>query len=1268
MQFVANGPNIPDELLQAHEEGRVAFFCGAGISYPAGLPGFKDLVDKIYSHIGTTPDQIEQKVYDQGLFDGTLDLLQRRVPGQKSTVRRALAHVLQPNLRLRGAKDTHSALRTLATNREGALRLVTTNFDRIFTRLNGHRKPDFPSFAAPLLPIPKNSQWNGLVYLHGLLPQKPDNDALNRLVLTSGDFGLAYLTERWAARFVSELFRNYIVCFVGYSINDPVLRYMMDALAADRMQGEAVPVAYAFADYQSGEKSSKTIEWESKGVTPILYEVPISTHDHSALHNTLKTWAETYRDGISGKEAIVGEYAITRPSASTLQDDFVGRMLWALSHPSGLPARQFAEFDPVPSLDWLDALAAERFKHSDLPQFQVTPAAGIDEEISFSMMHRPASYTLTPWMMLVTQGNSSTQWDNVMFHLARWLVRHLDDPVLILWVAKNGGELHDRLIKLVEGNLDTFARLERGHETHKLERIRAQSPRAIPRPMLLPVWRLLLSDRVKSLWKNLDLYRWRDRFKREGLTTFLRLELRELLSPKIKLKEPFHWSGGGNVTEHPVRLKQCVDWELVLATDHVNSALKRLKDTEMWQEALPALLNDFEQLLRDALDLMRELGDAKDNSDRSHWNLPSVSPHWQNRHHIDWISLIELVRDAWVAVYKSGSTNAARIAQAWWIVPYPTFKRLALYAASQDGGVSNEIWVDWLLENGAWWLWSIETRRETLRLLVLQGSNLTPEAIHRLESAISSGPPLSMRQGDIEPEHRQALLDRSIWLYLAKLQSSQANLGSEALALLELLSVKYTQWSLASNESDEFSHWTSGTGDPGFEDGRHKDVAPRNRAELVAWLKRTQPPHPHFYDDNWREVCQKWPFHCKLALADLAEEALWPSERWREALQAWSDKEGVFRSWRLVAPLIQHMPQEVLGELSMSLAWWLEAASKVLDRHEDVFLEMSSRILALSYENEGGMDDPVGKAINHPVGHVTQALLNLWFNREPNDGEGLPDDLEPIFTQLCNTDIAKFRHGRVLLTSRLIAIYRIDPRWTEEYVLPLLDWEKNTTEARAAWEGFLWSPRIYRPLLVAIKPQLLDTVNHYDQLGDHAGQFSAFLTYIALDQVDSYTTEDFQSAFGALPQVGLNEAAQTIAQTIEGAGDQREEYWDNRLAPFWHDLWPKTLQLASRDIADSLAQLSIAARGRFSAALTAVFDWLQPVEYPDYIVHQLWDSGLSQTDPQDALRLLDAIIDDQPWASEDLERCLTEIAQASPRLAEDLRYQRLSQYYRRRHT
>ena len=94
----------------------------------------------------------------------------------------------------------------------------------------------------------------------------------------------------------------------------------------------------------------------------ILYPVAAGTHDHSALHQTLQAWAETYRDGVTGKERIVVAHALARPSASTRQDEFVGRMLWALSDPSGLPARRFAEVNPVPSLDWLlDAFAADRY-------------------------------------------------------------------------------------------------------------------------------------------------------------------------------------------------------------------------------------------------------------------------------------------------------------------------------------------------------------------------------------------------------------------------------------------------------------------------------------------------------------------------------------------------------------------------------------------------------------------------------------------------------------------------------------------------------------------------------------------------------------------------------------------------------------------------------------------------------------------------------------------------------------------------------------------
>ena len=81
MQFIKHGPDIPNDLLQAHEDGLVVFFCGAGISYPAGLPGFKGLVDEIYGLVGTTCSPIEQEAYSRGQFDATLDLLERCLPG-----------------------------------------------------------------------------------------------------------------------------------------------------------------------------------------------------------------------------------------------------------------------------------------------------------------------------------------------------------------------------------------------------------------------------------------------------------------------------------------------------------------------------------------------------------------------------------------------------------------------------------------------------------------------------------------------------------------------------------------------------------------------------------------------------------------------------------------------------------------------------------------------------------------------------------------------------------------------------------------------------------------------------------------------------------------------------------------------------------------------------------------------------------------------------------------------------------------------------------
>ncbi len=73
-----------------------------------------------------------------------------------------------------------------------------------------------------------------MVYLHGRLDQEH-----HRLIVTDEDFGKAYLTDAWAARFLDRMFGEYpVLFFVGYSHNDTIMKYLARGLGGDvRIKG-----------------------------------------------------------------------------------------------------------------------------------------------------------------------------------------------------------------------------------------------------------------------------------------------------------------------------------------------------------------------------------------------------------------------------------------------------------------------------------------------------------------------------------------------------------------------------------------------------------------------------------------------------------------------------------------------------------------------------------------------------------------------------------------------------------------------------------------------------------------------------------------------------------------------------------------------------------------------------------------------------------------------------------------------------------------------
>ena len=56
--------------------------CGAGISYPAGLPGFAGLVKKIYVDLKIAPDPVQEAAIKAKKFDTAIGLLESQIAGR----------------------------------------------------------------------------------------------------------------------------------------------------------------------------------------------------------------------------------------------------------------------------------------------------------------------------------------------------------------------------------------------------------------------------------------------------------------------------------------------------------------------------------------------------------------------------------------------------------------------------------------------------------------------------------------------------------------------------------------------------------------------------------------------------------------------------------------------------------------------------------------------------------------------------------------------------------------------------------------------------------------------------------------------------------------------------------------------------------------------------------------------------------------------------------------------------------------------------------
>ena len=106
---------------------------------------------------------------------------------------------------------------------------------------------------------------------------------------------------------------------------------------------------------------------------------------------------------------------------------------------------------------------------------------------------------------------------------------------------------------------------------------------------------------------------------------------------------------------------------------------------EDWEGALAAMADELTTLLREAMDWLRAVrsGHAQTGIQHVQSNIHPSARTNRTTHTPTWTQLIALTRDAYDALVSAGDEGSAtRLVRRWQSLPYPVFRRLALYAAT----------------------------------------------------------------------------------------------------------------------------------------------------------------------------------------------------------------------------------------------------------------------------------------------------------------------------------------------------------------------------------------------------------------------------------------------------------------------------------------------------------------------------------------------------------------------------------------------------------
>jgi hypothetical protein len=501
---------------------------------------------------------------------------------------------------------------------------------------------------------------------------------------------------------------------------------------------------------------------------------------------------------------------------------------------------------------------------------------------------------------------------------------------------------------------------------------------------------------------------------------------------------------------------------------------------------------------------------------------------------------------------------------------------------------------------------------------------------------------------------------------------------------LSRLAALYPDWKIEEGERAHFTMWTSSwIGAPS--DYSTKDLLGLPRAELKRVLVETEIEREGLLE-TWRAAAAQHPARALTLLCALSQESDPASaDIWRVTLSALGERIPVPNFARRLLNLISQASDELLTEEDMvyAVTGALQAIAKQdqLPVSENLFWRTWDRIVDQLIAAGGevstpGNDEWVTLALNRPIGELTEVLLNLTFRRGLKVGDKIPTDLRPRYDKLAAAEPGILRLARVMMVSRLVYLFAVDPIWVSKNLIPYLNWDRSEDEAVALWRAYSWHERINAELWAAISSYLLDAFRpeRLARLDSDGARLGVLITVVGIEYPEAeMPAARVREAILVMEPAARAESLAWISQLLaaskgevspeaEGGTRTRSDWlWHERVRPWLLLVWPRNREAVHPTTSEKFALIAIATEHRFPEAIERLLPFVGPVDYWRLPFLELIKSSHPDQSPDATLQLLDRLI--APYTrvrDNELRKLLGRIYASKPAIGDEPSFRRLA--------